>query len=243
MGREESIVRKDELVCDLIAPENFRFDPMCDWRDPAKSSPYLIYMMPVYAGAALENMETVDPKTNQPMWKKHSLGAIMGTRRQDYDRTRQAREGRERIDPADEQHGNAFTTLWAHFNIITVNGEDIAYWTMGTELLLTDPVPLVDLYPHLARGERPFVVGFSTIDAFRNDPAGDVEQIAGIVRLAVFVNSSPGFTDQAQVANGASDFLVELLGDAGRHVRAAVGVSELPLNAAVELELTARLRG
>ncbi len=73
--------------------------------------------------------------------------------------------------------------------------------------------------------------------------AGDLERIAGIVRLGVFVNSSPGFTDQAQVANGASDFLVELFGDSGRHVRAAVGVSELPLNAAVELELTARLRG
>ena len=72
--------------------------------------------------------------------------------------------------------------------------------------------------------------------------AGDVERIAGIVRLAVFVNSSPGFTGQPQVANGASDFLVELFGDSGRHVRAAVGVSELPLNAAVELELTARLR-
>lgn len=72
--------------------------------------------------------------------------------------------------------------------------------------------------------------------------AGDIERIAGIVRLAVFVNSSPGFTDQAKVANGASDFLVELFGDSGRHVRAAVGVSELPLNAAVELELTARLR-
>ncbi len=71
---------------------------------------------------------------------------------------------------------------------------------------------------------------------------GDIERIAGIVRLAVFVNSSPGFTDQAKVANGASDFLVELFGASGRHVRAAVGVSELPLNAAVELELTARLR-
>ena len=59
--------------------------------------------------------------------------------------------------------------------------------------------------------------------------------------MAVFVNSSPGFTDQAKVANGASDFLVALFGDSGRHVRAAVGVAELPLNAAVELELVARV--
>ncbi len=71
---------------------------------------------------------------------------------------------------------------------------------------------------------------------------GDIERIEGIVRVAVFVNSSSGFTEQAQVANGASDFLVDLFGAKGRHVRAAVGVSELPLNAAVELELTARVR-
>ncbi len=71
---------------------------------------------------------------------------------------------------------------------------------------------------------------------------GDIERIERIVRVGVYVNSSAGFTDQAKVANGASDFLVALLGDQGRHVRAAVGVSELPLNAAVELELAATAR-
>ncbi len=71
---------------------------------------------------------------------------------------------------------------------------------------------------------------------------GDIDRLEGIVRVAVFVNSSPGFTDQAKVANGASDSLVGLFGDSGRHVRAAVGVAELPLNAAVELELVARVR-
>jgi hypothetical protein len=180
MGYEQTIVRKDEPCCDLVAPENFRFDPMCDWRDPANSSPYLLYMMPVYAHEALENMEKVDPKTGQPVWKQHALGELLATRRKNYDRTRQAREGRERIDPADEQHGNAYTTLWAHMNIVNINGEDMMYWTMGTELLLTDPIPLVQAFPHLKRGQRPFTVGFSTIEAFRNYPAGDVEQSAGL---------------------------------------------------------------
>ncbi len=180
MGYEQTIVRKDELCCDLVAPENFRFDPMCDWRDPANSSPYLLYMMPVYAYQALENMEKVDPKTGQPVWKKYALGELLATRRKNYDRTRQAREGRERIDPADEQHGNAYTMLWAHMNIVNINGEDMMYWTMGTELLLTDPIPVVEAFPHLKRGQRPFTVGFSTIEAFRNYPAGDVEQSSGL---------------------------------------------------------------
>ena len=180
MGYEETVVRKDELCCDLIAPENFRFDPMCDWRDPAGTSPYLLYMMPVYAFQALENMEKVDPKTNQPIWKEHALGELLATRRKNYDRTRQAREGRERIDPADEQHGTAYTMLWAHMNIVNINGEDMMYWTMGTEILLTDPIPVVEAFPHLKRGQRPFTVGFSSIEAFRNYPAGDVEQASGL---------------------------------------------------------------
>ncbi len=71
--------------------------------------------------------------------------------------------------------------------------------------------------------------------------AGSVDNIKRIVRLAVFVNSAPGFTDQPKVANGASDVMVEIFGEAGRHVRAAVGASELPLNAAVEVELIAEV--
>lgn len=67
---------------------------------------------------------------------------------------------------------------------------------------------------------------------------GGIDGIERIVRLAVYVNSAPGFTDQPKVANGASDLLVKIFGDAGKHARTAVGVSELPLNAAVELELT-----
>lgn len=73
------------------------------------------------------------------------------------------------------------------------------------------------------------------------DVAGGVDHIKRIVRLAVFVNSAPGFTDQPKVANGASDAMVEIFGEAGRHVRAAVGASELPLNAAVEVELVAEV--
>lgn len=66
---------------------------------------------------------------------------------------------------------------------------------------------------------------------------GGVNRIKRIVRLGAFINSAPGFTDQPKVANGASDLLVKIFGEAGRHARAAVGVSELPLDAAVELEL------
>lgn len=69
----------------------------------------------------------------------------------------------------------------------------------------------------------------------------DINEIARVIKVTVFVNSDPSFTDQAAVANGASDFLAEVFGEAGRHVRSAVGVAVLPRNAAVEVELTVTL--
>jgi len=59
--------------------------------------------------------------------------------------------------------------------------------------------------------------------------------------VGVFVASAKGFTDQPKVANGASDLLVEVFGEAGRHARAAVGVSELPLGSPVEVEMIAEI--
>ncbi|MBB5713364.1 RidA family protein [Sphingomonas aerophila] len=65
---------------------------------------------------------------------------------------------------------------------------------------------------------------------------GDLSRVRRIVKLGVFVNSAPGFTDQPKVANGASDLMEQLFGDAGKHARAAVGVAALPLGAAVEVD-------
>lgn len=65
---------------------------------------------------------------------------------------------------------------------------------------------------------------------------GSLDRMERIVKLTGFVNSAPTFTDHPQVVNGASDLLVELLGDKGRHTRSAVGVAALPVDAAVEIE-------
>ena len=65
---------------------------------------------------------------------------------------------------------------------------------------------------------------------------GDLERLVRVVKLTGFVNSAPGFTDQPKVMNGASDLLVEVFGDKGRHARSAVGVAALPLGVAVEVE-------
>ena len=65
---------------------------------------------------------------------------------------------------------------------------------------------------------------------------GTLARVERIVKLGVFVNSTVDFTDQAKVANGASDLMVALFGDVGKHARSAVGVAVLPLGAAVEID-------
>jgi enamine deaminase RidA (YjgF/YER057c/UK114 family) len=65
---------------------------------------------------------------------------------------------------------------------------------------------------------------------------GDLDRIRRVVRLGVFVQSDDRFDAQPKVANGASDLMMEIFGDAGRHARAAVGVNALPLDTSVEVE-------
>lgn len=71
---------------------------------------------------------------------------------------------------------------------------------------------------------------------------GDWSRFVRIVRLGVFVASDNSFTDQPKVANGASELMGQIFGDAGQHARAAVGVNVLPLGASVEVELVAEVR-
>lgn len=71
--------------------------------------------------------------------------------------------------------------------------------------------------------------------------AGDLARIERIVKVVVYVASAPGFAAHPEVANGASNFLGELFGPAGAHIRSAVGVAALPLGAPVELELTVQI--
>jgi enamine deaminase RidA (YjgF/YER057c/UK114 family) len=71
---------------------------------------------------------------------------------------------------------------------------------------------------------------------------GGLSAVTRVVKVVGFVASDPGFTDQAQVVNGASELLLEVFGEAGRHARSAVGMAVLPFDAPVEIELIAEVR-
>lgn len=70
---------------------------------------------------------------------------------------------------------------------------------------------------------------------------GDLNRVKRIVKVMSLVNSTPDYTEQHLVTNGASELLVEVFGDAGRHARSAFGVAQIPLGACVEIELIAEL--
>lgn len=71
---------------------------------------------------------------------------------------------------------------------------------------------------------------------------GSLDRVERIVKLGVFVNSTPDFTDQPKVANGASELMVAVFGEAGKHARSAVGVAALPLGVAVEVDAIVAIR-
>ena len=71
---------------------------------------------------------------------------------------------------------------------------------------------------------------------------GNLDKIERIVKLTAFINSGEGFTSQPKVANGASELVGKIFGENGKHVRSAVGVNELPMNAPVEIEMIVKLK-
>jgi enamine deaminase RidA (YjgF/YER057c/UK114 family) len=101
------------------------------------------------------------------------------------------------------------------------------------KLIATGPVPSRCTIEQAKEGAR-WCVANALIAVHRLE--GTLNGLKGVVRVGAFVASDATFTQQPQVANGASELLIEMFGDSGKHVRAAVGTSVLPLDASVEIE-------
>lgn len=161
-------VLRDKPACDLLPPENIRFEPNADWRDPINTSPYVVRMVPMYANEA-------QYKAKGNGWTEYSLAELVRAGSEQGERndvTRKQRQGENRQDPADQagSERNEFTLIWLHENFVRIDGQDYVYWTCGTSLLLSEPVPIEDVYPHLAHGERPITLGVVVVESHRNYP-------------------------------------------------------------------------
>lgn len=165
-------VRKIDKPCvELIPLENLRIDPGSNWTDPINTSPYVIHMLPMYVKDVKGKMTRPDPKTGAPKWIPASNEQIIAAAKSYSDSTRLTRE-RGRTDPKDQaQIINEFTVVWVHRNIMEIDGIDMVWYTLGTLHMLTDPVPIDQVYFH---GRRPYVMGYSMIETHKNYPDGPV---------------------------------------------------------------------
>ena len=100
---------------------------------------------------------------------------------------------------------------------------------------------LGDTVDKVAGQEAAELCGLMLVAQIKAALGGDLSRVERIVKLGVFVNSTPDFTDQPEVANGASNLMEALFGDAGKHARSAVGVAALPRGAAVEVDAVVKI--
>ncbi len=125
-------------------------------------------------------------------------------------------------------------------------GTYVPFVHLGGQLLISGQLPMKDGAiavagtlgdgVDVAQGQEAAKLCALNILAQAKAALGDLDRIVQLLRLNGFVSATPGFADHPKVINGASDLMVEILGDKGRHTRIAVGCASLPLNAAVEID-------
>src|ERR1035437_9834125 len=152
----------DRPDIELIPLENLRFDPAASWIDPVNTSPYLIHLIPMYIGQVKRRMRQGtrgEPAKWFPLQDAQIKSAV-----RHYDSTRLLRED-NRTDSRDANTAiTEFTIVWVHRNIVEDDGIDMVYYTLGTEFLLSVPVPLSNEYAH---GIRPYVIGCSILETHK----------------------------------------------------------------------------
>lgn len=169
----------DEPACELVPPENIRFDPAADWTDPLNKSPYLIQRIPMFLCDVEARMRQDDAKTGAPAWHRVERSALLGAVDDSTNSTRQAREGnrQDAKDGAGQSGHESYRIVWVHENFMRVDGVDWHYYTLGagaTELL-SEPRRAEEAYPHLKYNERPFTMGFTVLEAHKTYPSAPIE--------------------------------------------------------------------
>lgn len=158
-------VVKDQPAVRLLALENFRFDPSADWMDPVNTSPYNIELIPMFWVDVKDRMSRPDPKGR--VWKKVSADEAIGADRPD-DSTRASRF-QPRLDPNTQTRDLAdYEIVWIHRQIHRWNGRDHEWYTIRSEIRLTDPAPLEETEFH---GRRPYVMGLWLLETHKTLPS------------------------------------------------------------------------
>lgn len=159
----------DHPWVDLIAPENFRFDPGADWRNPIATSPYTIELIPMYIADVKEKIKAGE-------WLPVNDGSLRNATDLDDDVTRRSREqGRVPGKDHDAWKPRDFDICWIRENIIRLDGEDMHCFTLASAgEMLSKPRPVKEVY---LQGVRPYVCGTVIPEAHKTYPTSKVELV------------------------------------------------------------------
>jgi hypothetical protein len=167
--------KKDKPCIELLPLENFRFDPAASWLDPINTSPYNIRLIPMYVKDVKARMRDSQPGNRR--WKKYEDSQLLSAARAYSDTTRQTRE-RGRTDSTEQPTAiTNFTIIWVHQVVMEIDGEDFVWYTLGKIGMLSDPVPIKEVWWH---GRRPFVMGYCVIETHKNYPGGVAELVKDV---------------------------------------------------------------
>jgi len=167
--RDNVTVIRDRPWIDLRPIENVLFSASSDWTDPINTSPYIIDKISMTIGEVRQRAE--QKGKGQVPWLLVDEENLNQARTDDYDPVRAQREhGREDSEDLDYLNQD-FDTVWVHRNIIKKDGIDWMFYTLGVYHMLSVPVPLQQVYPHLKPGERPYTMGNSILEPHKVYPA------------------------------------------------------------------------
>lgn len=166
---EQPRILEDVPAVDLFPIENIRFDAAAQWYNVAKTSPYLILLMPMYIGDILDRMDTQDAQGGS--WKRYDRATIRQCKVDTDDSLRMARDGNQESKYEAEGEGNEFDVAMVHLNFIR-KGHDIhCYYTLSDKHMLTEPMLLREMFPHCKENEPPVIIGFCVIETHRTVPS------------------------------------------------------------------------
>lgn len=161
----EGKIVKDKPCIELRPIENIRIDGGASWIDPIETSPYLCDIVPMYVCDVRAMMTNLDDKTDKPKWKKFDDATIAKARPDVMDTTRKARLGGQQ-DPQEESTGiKTFDIVWVmRWFMRDSQGQDMTFYTLGTDEMLTDAKPIDEVYFH---GKRPYVMGYTVLETHK----------------------------------------------------------------------------
>jgi hypothetical protein len=156
----------------LFPAENVRFDPAAHWHDVVGTSPYLIFQIPMYVNDVLDNMDSEDRQGKK--WKRIDKKTLLEARVEGMDPMRQTRND-NREDPQNVSSDvNEFDVVMTHLNFVRSGDTTYAYYTLKDSHLLTEPMPVEEMFLHCKDGRPPAQIGFCVIETHKPVPTSKV---------------------------------------------------------------------